>query len=266
MHVDKSTLDAAAAVLRQRPSALVTDIDGTLSRIVPKPEDATVEPEIRVSLSLLSRRLSLVAIVTARPKAVAEKMVGVPGLHYVGHYGLAGKDGVAGTAEIERMKLFVKPELGAFPCVIFEDKGLSFAVHYRTCAEPEEVRLELLRLLEPVAKEAGARLVEGKRVIEMVPGPLPDKGDAVRKLQREFAPNGMLYFGDDLGDLAVFREVRRRREEEGLPSLGVAVVDDETDARILAAADRTVNGVDGVRDMLAALASGIELPAETSHA
>jgi trehalose 6-phosphate phosphatase len=264
--VPASVLDAAIDVLCLRPSALLTDVDGTLSRIVPKPDDACVEPAISRSLEVLHARLSLVAIVTARQKDVAEKMVGVPGLKYIGHYGLASGDGVGGVGEIERMKVFVRPRMREFPCVMFEDKGLSFAIHYRNCAQPEEVREQLLEVLDPVAREAHARLVEGKRVIEMVPGPLPDKGHAVRELQRDHHLNGILYLGDDVGDIAVYSELSRRRREEGLPSFAIAVVDAETDVRVIEAADATIPGVDAVQELLEALAGASQLVPEASNA
>lgn len=264
--VSQAVLTRAIEMLQNRPAALLTDVDGTLARIVPRPEDAHVEPDVAESLRKLHDLLDLVAIVTARPRDTARKMVGVPELTYVGHYGLGDHDGVGSTARLEKMKLFVKPQVKAFPCATFEDKGISFSVHYRNCSQPEEVRQQLLKLLEPVALQAGAKLVEGKKVIEMVPTALPDKGHAVRDLQRDHRLNGIVYLGDDIGDLAVFEELRRRRIENGLPSFAIAVVDTETDQRIIEAADATIPGVDAVKGLLAALAGAPELVAEASNA
>jgi len=81
-------VEAAADVLAFAPAALVTDVDGTLSRIVARPEFATVEEPIKDSLRVLIERVSLVAVVTGREEEVARSMVGVPELVYVGNYAL----------------------------------------------------------------------------------------------------------------------------------------------------------------------------------
>jgi trehalose-6-phosphatase len=47
-------VDAAVSVLRKRPSALISDIDGTLSPIVATPEEALVLPECRDGLRSLA--------------------------------------------------------------------------------------------------------------------------------------------------------------------------------------------------------------------
>lgn len=263
--VSKTVRSRVIEMLSRRPSALLTDVDGTLSRIVPRPEDASVEPEISRSLEALRSKIDLIAVITARPQAVARKMVGVEGLTYVGHYGLL-EDTSTAWPEIERAKLHVRPLIRSITCASFEDKGISFAVHFRNCAEPETVRTQLFEMLAPVAAEAGAKLVEGKKVLEVVPREVPDKGSAVRMLQKQHGLNGIVYLGDDIGDLIVYQELKRRAREDGLPSLGIAVVDAEADPRILAAADLTLQGVDGVRELLEALVEAPELARVASNA
>ena len=81
-------VEDALLVLEGGASGLITDIDGTISPIVPRPEDAVVSAEARDALARLARSLSLVAVVTAREESVARAMVGVDGLAYVGNYAL----------------------------------------------------------------------------------------------------------------------------------------------------------------------------------
>jgi trehalose-phosphatase len=100
-------------------------------------------------------------------------------------------------------------------------------------------------------------VIEGKRVLELVPAGLPDKGSAVSKLARERGLRGIVFIGDDFSDVAVFREITRRREEEGLPGLGIAVVDAETEEAVREAADAELAGVDEVEEFLAALAQAL---------
>lgn len=237
-----------------RPSALITDIDGTISRIAPRPDEAYVSEAARTSLKSISEELALVAVVTAREEPVARRMVGVEAVAYIGNYAL--HEGVALGHDLKQAKEQITSQLADLPCVELEEKGISFALHYRNCDE-EGIRERVLGLALPVATEAGARVIEGKRVIELVPAGLPDKGTAVAQLTRERGVQGVVFVGDDFSDVAVFREIRRRREEEGLPGFGIAVVDDETDGAVREAADAELAGVDEVEEFLAALAGVI---------
>jgi len=248
-------VEAAADVLAFAPAALVTDVDGTLSRIVPRPEDATVESPIRDSLRALIDRLSLVAVVSGRQEPVARSMVGVPELVYVGNYAMEG----AAAARLDEADLLAAREtvrllLQPFECVEIEEKGVTFAMHYRNCDDPN-MRERILSLVEPVAAAAGGRILEGKQVVEMVPKSLPNKDTAVAHLLEERRIQGVVYLGDDVSDVPVFQEIRRRRTSEGLPGLAVAVVDSETHPSVIENADIQLEGVDTVTSFLAGLAN-----------
>jgi trehalose 6-phosphate phosphatase len=232
----------------------MTDIDGTISRIAARPDEATVSQSARDSLRSISEKLALVAVVTAREEQVARSMVGLDSLAYIGNYAL--HEGIDLGQGLEQAKSQVQSQLIDLPCVELEEKGISFALHYRNCEE-EGIRERVLGLVLPVATEAGARVIEGKRVVELVPAGLPDKGTAVAGLLRERGVRGIVFIGDDFSDVAVFREITRRREEEGLPGLGIAVVDAETDGAVREAADEELAGVEEVEEFLAALAGVI---------
>ena len=258
MNAVENTVGRVVDVLAARPSALITDIDGTISRIVARPEDAFVSEKAREGLRRLVRTLDVVAIVTGRQTEVAKSMVGLNDIVYIGLYALDGD----AAHEVEGFDALsaeeaVRPLLEDFPCVEIERKGISFAIHYRGC-EDATVGERLLTLLQPVAQAEGARVVQGKQVLELVPASLPDKGVAVTRLLHDRGINGAVFIGDDLTDAAVFRSLARRSKDEGLPSLSVAVTDDETDAMVYEAADTAVSGVDGVEALLAALATQLE--------
>jgi trehalose 6-phosphate phosphatase len=245
-------VEAAADVLAFAPAALVTDVDGTLSRIVARPEYATVDERIKDSLRTLIERVSLVAVITGRSEEVARSMVGVPELVYVGNYAL---EGVAAQRldehDLQAAKETVRLLLSPFPCVEIEEKGVSFAMHYRNCADGA-MRNRILSLVGPVAAVAGGRILEGKQVVEMVPRSLPNKDTAVAHLLEERKIVGTVYLGDDVSDVPVFEEIRRRRSQ-GLPGLAVAVVDPETHESVLETADIRLNGVDAVEAFLQGL-------------
>jgi trehalose 6-phosphate phosphatase len=109
-----------------------------------------------------------------------------------------------------------------------------------------------------VAAAAGGKLIEGKQVVEVVPVRLPDKSNAVARLLREREIQGVVYLGDDLGDVPVFQQMRQRRVL-GLPSLSLAVVDPETHPAVLDSADMYLDGVDEVYSFLTALGTPADM-------
>jgi len=69
-------------------AALFLDVDGTLAPIVARPELAEVPEETRAAVQRLAGRYALVACISGRPAADAERVVGVEGIRYVGEHGL----------------------------------------------------------------------------------------------------------------------------------------------------------------------------------
>src|ERR687893_2161216 len=84
----EAVVTACLEVLRQTPSAVVTDIDGTISAIAPTPAEAMVDPGAQAALARLVERLAAVAVVSGRAPQDGVAMVGLPGLIYVGNHGL----------------------------------------------------------------------------------------------------------------------------------------------------------------------------------
>ncbi len=247
----------ALEVLRSRPSALITDVDGTISPIVPRPEDAFVRDGTKASLRALAARLDLVAVISGRAEAVARAMVGCEELTYIGNYGLVeGAASPPAAAELVALRARVAARLAHLPCVTLEDKGTGFAMHYRGCEDGERVRDELLALVGADAAAAGGKLLEGKQVLEVVPRSLPGKDTSIAKLAADRRLSGIVYVGDDASDVVVFEELARRRAA-GAPGLAVASIDAETPQRVRLAADVRLAGVGAVGAFLAALARSL---------
>lgn len=253
----EDVVDAALEVLNARPSALVTDVDGTLSPIVANPQDAEVSIAIKEALRVLRPRLDLLAVVTGREGPVARRMVGVEGLTYVGSYalGVAELPAIV-TDDIRRVREAVTPYLPRLAGVTLELKEISFALHYRNCEDPVGARARILSILEPIASGSHARLMEGKQVIEIVPRQLPDKGVAFAELVERHQIDGAVFVGDDLADSAIFRRIAQRRQA-GHPGLAVGVVDSETPAAVREAADLLLPGVDSVEAFVVLLAQRV---------
>jgi trehalose 6-phosphate phosphatase len=253
MSAVEDAVSAAIEVLAAKPSLLVTDVDGTLSRIVPRPDQATVSEAARAALRNLAHKLGHVAVITGREEAVARRMVGVDGLIYVGSYALDADQGLSFDAVRPALGL-IEPHLAELPCVELELKQVSFALHYRNCLDAARVGPRLLALLQPIAALTATRLLEGKQVIEVAPRALPDKGSALLRLLLALEIRGVVFVGDDLADAEAFRAMANRRRTDALPSLSVAVVDDETPPLVQESADLAVHGVDDVERFLALLA------------
>jgi trehalose 6-phosphate phosphatase len=67
-----------------------------------------------------------------------------------------------------------------------------------------------------------------------------DKGTVVRRLAD--GCTAACYLGDDLGDLPAFAALATMADESGMATVSVAVVDEESDPAVEAAADVTVEG------------------------
>jgi trehalose 6-phosphate phosphatase len=84
-----------------------------------------------------------------------------------------------------------------------------------------------------------------------VRAPGADKGDAVRVLAEECGAKGLVFVGDDLGDLPAFDAVRDLRNQD---LAGLLVCSGSTEqAALVERSDLVVDGPDGVMEFLSAL-------------
>lgn len=221
-------------------AAVLLDVDGTLAPIVPEPEDAAVPPETRAELERLGGRYALVACVSGRPSADAARVVGVPGLRYVGEHGLEL------DPEAERWA----PRIAAFADSVdrpAERKPLTVSFHYRTASDPEAAKRALGAVAER-ARSEGLVPRWGRMVLEIRPPLRTDKGTAVAALLAGSGLRRALYAGDDTTDLDAFRALA------GLElSVRVAVVTAEGPPALSGAADLVVDGPAELLELLRAL-------------
>lgn len=264
---------------------LALDFDGTLARIVENPEEAAAHPEILGVLARLDTEVACIAIITGRPARVAASRSGLASIavtrtarggivrrnHLVvlGHYGAERWDGsemrvVAmpthpGIAEA-RTTIRGWLEDGTLPeDVTLEDKGRSVAVHTRPADEPGPVADEVERILAPLAHRLGLAVEPGRFVVELRP-PGVDKGVALHELIEQVEPTGVIYVGDDLGDLPAFDEVAAFRKTGGA-GLAICSGSDEV-TELTEHADLVLRGPSGVaswlRDLAIALRNGVD--------
>ena len=158
----EAVVAACMEVLRQTPSAVVTDIDGTISAIAPTPAEAMVDPGAKAALALLAERLAAVAVVSGRAPQDGAAMVGLPELTYVGNHGL---ERIArGTPWTHPVAAAAQPAIAAalaeiesaaraaadVPWLLVENKGVTGTIHYRLAPD----QIAAAALLEPLARAA----------------------------------------------------------------------------------------------------------------
>ena len=203
------------------------DFDGTLSDIVPRPEDATLTEERRRLLhELNSRPRFAVAVISGRLLEDLRGRVGLDDIAYAGHHGLEiagpGFHHVPPEAELFRetaagLGEALEREIGGIPGVIFEHKGISLSVHYRLVAGGERAAVQraLRDIITPRANGGEVRVVPGKEVVNVLPPLEWHKGSALRWLMEllDSIPHRVggvfpIYIGDDATDEDAFPVAR----------------------------------------------------------
>jgi trehalose 6-phosphate phosphatase len=230
----------ARLAMEPATAALLLDVDGTLAPIVDRPEDSAVPSETRAELERLRERYGLVACISGRSGAEAERIVGVDGLRYVGSHGLE----LAPEADAWADRLRDFSATVDWPV---EDKRLTVSFHWRT-ADDQEAAQAYLETVAGRAREAGHDARFGRKVLELRPPVRADKGTAVAALLAESGLRRALYAGDDTTDADAFRAVH-----ETELGVAVAVRSPEAPYGLEEQADVVVDGTAGVLDLLRSL-------------
>jgi trehalose 6-phosphate phosphatase len=253
---------------------VATDFDGTLAPIVDDPASARIHPDAADVLAGLAPHVAAIAVVTGRP---ARQVLALGGLEEVGErIAAVGKElyvfGQYGNERWTSSQRSIRgplppPGLASFlrdlPQLLrradaadahVEDKGLAVAVHTRRMADPQGTFDRLLPVLAEAASGHDLVTEPGRNVIEVRAGGM-DKGVVVDRLVDELGAGGVLFAGDDLGDVDAFESVAAWRKN-GLATLLVYSASDEESA-LAPMADVVVDGPDGVLNLLRDLTSRI---------
>ena len=245
-------------VQESRPNGLLTDIDGTISRIAGHPDDAVVEPTVRQALEGLSQEMTLVGAVSGRSAADAHRIVGIDSMVYSGNHGMElwRNNRLEQSPLAQRYSPHIAEVLERLVIprrvdgIYVENKGLTASIHYRNVADQERVEAELLEEVTEQAAASGLRVTRGKMVIEIRPPVDLSKGTAVLELIKEYKLAGLLYLGDDVTDVDAFQALHDMRRDRGGHFYSIGVRSNRTPPEITEAADAMVPGVDGVLALL----------------
>lgn len=206
--------------------AFFLDYDGTLTPIVRDPQKAFLSPKYKeVIASLLGDKKNFVCIISGRAIEQLEGFIDLKGIVLAGNHGMeiAGpdisyvNDGALRTKPLLREIVeMLKWKLRDFEGVLVEDKGLTVSVHYRMV--PIKRRPSLKRLFHREMEKFFASntiiVTRGKKVLEIRPNVVWNKGDAVRWILGHLSDRPLrekpypVYLGDDHTDEDAFKALQ----------------------------------------------------------
>ncbi len=252
--------------LRVNParSAILLDIDGTLSPIVQHAADARVPEATRQLLVEIAKRYGVVACVSGRRAKEARAMVAIGTISYLGSHGTemlrAGWTDAVLDPSLEewvrRINQFARDADTSDlrrARVRIEDKGVIVAFHWRGAPDEDAAR-SAIDAVAAKAEAAGFRTHWGRKVLEVRPPVRIDKGAGIESLLSDADVDAALYVGDDLTDLDAFHGLNRLVAQGKLQhAIRIAAGSDEGPSELAEEADLVVDGTAGVQELLAAL-------------
>lgn len=186
----------------RQPLLLAFDYDGTLAPIRRDPSRAVPRARTRALLLELTQAAPVV-VISGRARGDVRRLLHGTGVRRV--IGNHGAELRPPSPAVRRRALRWTRRLAFLladvPGVQLEDKGFSISVHYRAAANPATARRRILSAVETLA---GARVVGGKRVVNVTSAGAPDKGAALLAELRRSGCAAALYVGDDDTDEDVF--------------------------------------------------------------
>jgi trehalose 6-phosphate phosphatase len=246
-------------------TAILTDVDGTLAPIVPRPEEAAVPARASELLAELSERYGLVGCISGRRAKEARRLVGVEGIPYAGNHGLEILLPGEEVAQFDPSLQGREHEAADFIAALgsdelagaelrLEDKGPIQALHWRGAADDRGAEARAHELAA-AAGRAGLELRWGRKVLELRPPGGGGKDAAVAALLATDGIEAAAYAGDDRTDLDAFRRLRELEQNGELDAaVCVGIVSAEGPPEIAEEADMTVDGPAGWLALLEALA------------
>jgi trehalose-phosphatase len=267
----RAAVEAAARHLERRPLLVVSDFDGTLSRIVDDPWGAQILPLGRRALRALAALPDVhVVVLSGRSAPDVAARVRVGGVTYLGNHGME-RGFVPRHGRPEQLRTSVDdasheaihaaerlademPRMITEPWLIVERKPPAVAFHYRTAPDLAAAALRVHDAVDVLDPDGILERFPGRRVLELRPFGAVAKGEALTSLVAEFKPRSVFMLGDDVSDAMAFRALRELRAAGTTDGVAVAIqARAEVPAEVVAAADIVLGSpVDATR-FLAAL-------------
>lgn len=238
--------DEAIAELTRDPAStgILSDFDGTLSEIVPRPEDAVAVDGALDTFEALAVGFGLVGVISGRSIEDLRARFNPRGVVLAGSYGRERSDrprrrrtegwesvNVAAAAAVERL-----------PGVVLERKGAGVAFHYRAVPDRSE---EVHAIAADIADAFELEMRPGRLVVELT-APGPGKGDALATLVAERGLRTVLFAGDDVADVEAFDRAR----DLDVTAVLIAVTSEESPGELAEGADLVLRSPGAFVDLL----------------
>ena len=181
------------------------DYDGVLAPLVTAPDGRAMRPATARLLRDVARRYP-VAVVSGRAYRDLARLVPGRGIVRVGNHGFELGRPVPVPrrvrARVAQWEAEVARRLDGIPGWHVEHKRSTLSIHYGMRKDWRRVE----RAVRAAGRSlAGARLLPGKKVLNVIPSSFPTKGDAVARLLQRLRLDVALFLGDDRTDEDVFR-------------------------------------------------------------
>ncbi|MCU1343673.1 MAG: trehalose-phosphatase [Candidatus Acidoferrum typicum] len=191
------------------------DFDGTLVGYYDRPEDVKLGRECLRILERLSRHRRVhLAIVSGRRNAALREHFQIPRVKLLGLFGWEKSGRRPLSPRIKAAIRGLRPALAQlpklFPGVLLENKGISYAVHFRGMPAGAQRRVQawVRRLVARMGPDFS--VIQSNHSSEIVPRQVQGKGVAMREFARSLrSPFFPIYVGDDLTDEPAFVALRR---------------------------------------------------------
>jgi trehalose 6-phosphate phosphatase len=197
--------------------AFFLDLDGTLLDFTDHPQQVAIDGGLlRLLKALASAAGGALAIISGRPAADIDRLLGEPRLCVAGQHGAERRD-FSGTMHRHEVPLAALQEArrrfgliaARHPALVLEDKGVNLALHFRSAPA---LRAEVQDAVRGLARELGGafEVQLGKMVVELRPSG-KDKGVAIAEFLEEtpFRGRTPVFVGDDLTDEFGFALINR---------------------------------------------------------
>lgn len=217
-------------------TAIITDIDGTISEIAPTPEDAIVTESMRSELIKIKENFGLLAVISGRSAHNAQKMVGIEDILYVGNHGLeyifneeyqVADEVKKYLPQIKKSAAKINEELCNIPDILFEDKEICYSIHFRQCNEPEHVREEIIKSIKKSPESKNLQISEGRKLVELKPPSSYDKGTIIHRIIEDHNLRKVIYLGDDITDFDAFKKLKELENKGKIQGTSILVVSSE---------------------------------------
>jgi trehalose 6-phosphate phosphatase len=194
-------------VKNKSKTLFIFDYDGTLTPIVPIPDDAILGERSSETLNKLADLPDTkLAIVSGRSlrnlKQLIQNKLSTKIMLLGTHGAEIGRE--SESNEYSKYLTEIRNKYIDNSLLDVEEKTLSIAIHYKRYPDPEEIKNKLY--LEAENYKEIFRVQEGHKVFEFLPKDI-NKGKAIDYFHQEFPEYLLVFFGDDLTDNYAFSRV-----------------------------------------------------------